>query len=134
MKMLIAGLLALTMLISSCQKDNGIGSDKATTASTDNSVIKPTAFFRISNRVNDDMVVEGSVLDIDNRSAGADFYYWDFGNGIGSSDKNPMNVSFNPCGRTYTITLTVQNRAGDIAVYSHVYTLLCNGAHPPSGG
>jgi predicted small secreted protein len=62
MKKLIAGLLALTMLVSSCKKDSGTGSDKATTASTDHSVIKPTAFFRIANRVNDDMVVEGSVL------------------------------------------------------------------------
>jgi PKD repeat protein len=134
MKKLIIGLLAFTMLVSSCKKDSNLAPDKSTTGSTGNAVIKPIAFFRIANRVNDDMVVEGSILDIDNRSSGADFYYWDFGNGVGSADKNPGNISFNPCGRTYTITLTVQNKAGDLATYSHTYNILCNGSHPYTGG
>jgi hypothetical protein len=134
MKKLIAGLLVMTLLVTGCHKDSGLVADKTTTGLPDNVFIKPTAFFRISNRVNDDMVVEGSVLDFDNRSAGADFYYWTFGNGTASADKNPANVSFSPCGHTCTITLTVQNKSGDIATYSHTYDILCNGNHPYTGG
>ena len=134
MKKLIASLFVLTILVSSCQKSNDLTPNQST-ASPDKTVAKPTASFKINNTfLGDFSIKEDDVLDFDNKSANADSYYWDFGNGTYSTDKIPANVSFAPCGGIYTITLTVKSKSGNVATYSGTFNILCKGKHVQAGG
>jgi gliding motility-associated-like protein len=49
---------------------------------------------------------EPTIVQILNNSVGATSYLWDFGNGVTSTQANPMNFSYDQIG-TYTVTLTV---------------------------
>jgi hypothetical protein len=134
MKNLITNLFLITILVSSCQKGNDLALDKPT-ALPDKTVAKPTASFKITNFfLLDNSLKEDDVLDFDNKSTNADSYYWDFGNGTYSTDKIPVNVSFAPCGSTYTISLTVKNKSGDAVTYSGTFNILCKGKHVQTGG
>ncbi|MEO8768736.1 MAG: PKD domain-containing protein [Ferruginibacter sp.] len=127
-KIAIASLL-ICFLVSSCKKGNDVASQssdavKTTTAAAD---VKPTASFRISNLVSPGMILEGNITDFENTSQNGDTYLWDFGNGITSTQKIPNDISFVPCGGTYSISLTVKNKLGDVATSSQAYTILCRG-------
>jgi PKD domain len=132
MKKLFTCLLVLTILISSCQKDDSIDSGRSV-ALPENAVAKPAASFKINNSLSDDLLIERQILNIDNQSTNAVSYSWDFGNGTYSTDKIPLNISFAPCGSVYTITLTAKNKSGETAVYSQTVTILCSGKHPVGG-
>ena len=74
-----------------------------------------------------------TINDFKNNSANADSYFWDFGNGVTSTEKVPTNISFVPCGGNYTITLKVSNRKGETATYAHAYEIQCRGRFAGSG-
>ena len=135
MKKITTTLFVLFILISGCQKANDSVQNKSAALPENNTpAAKPAALFNINSPVGKGWVIEGSPLVFDNKSTNADTYYWDFGNGTHSTDKIPFDISFSPCGGTYTITLTVKSKSGDTAVYSETVNVLCNGKHPNSGG
>lgn len=79
---------------------NAIGTD---TYSSDISVLgTPDAAF--------DVVVQDGIIFTTNNSTGATTYSWDFGDGDGSNEENPIHV-YDEDG-TYTITLTAENDCG----------------------
>ena len=132
MKKLFAPFLLLSAIVLGCQKNNNT---EITITNSQSSVIaKPVAVFKINNTIDAGWVLEGSILEFDNKSTNADSYYWDFGNGVYSTDEIPANISFAPCGRTYTVTLTVKNKSGETNTYSQTYNVQCNGKHAPAGG
>ena len=84
--------------------------------------------FKITNMVNSNYVMEGRNLTFENTSANAVYYHWDFGNGITYDGKTPpKDIFYIPCGGSSTITLTTKNIAGDVAVYSQSFNILCSG-------
>src|SRR4030095_11398563 len=122
MKQLLMGLLLVSAMTTGCQKDKSV---------TDTPTMpKPAADFKILNGLSNGWVLEGRPLEIGNLSINADSYYWDFGNGMTSTDKIPLDISFSPCGHAYTITLVVKNKSGDAATISQTFTVQCSGQHP----
>ena len=133
MKQLLICVLLLGAIATGCGKDQSIV--KSTTPDPNETIAaKPVAEFKILNTVGDGWVLEGSVLEFGNLSKNADSYSWDFGNGTFSKDKTPNDVSFSPCGNTYTITLVAKNKSGDVATYSQTFNVQCSGKHPNSNG
>jgi PKD repeat protein len=132
MKQLLICLLVLAASATSCKKDNVI-SKSSVPEYPEAALPNPEAGFKINN-ASDGWIVEGTVLDVSNLSKDADSYYWDFGNGIYSSEKIPTDVSFSPCGKTFTITLVVTSKSGNTDSLSQTFTTLCSGKHPYNGG
>ncbi|HVT85544.1 MAG TPA: PKD domain-containing protein [Chitinophagaceae bacterium] len=126
MKYLMIGIAFSFLLIEGCQKSN--------TAVNTVPVPKPVAKFSILNLVDSSLILEGNILNFDNQSANAVSYHWNFSDGTSSIDKLPSNISFAPCGRVYTITLTVKNSVGDSSSTSQTFNILCSGKHPYTGG
>ncbi|MEL6970251.1 MAG: PKD domain-containing protein, partial [Bacteroidota bacterium] len=65
-------------------------------------------------------------LDFADASAGVDIqYYWEFSNGVNSTDANPSGITFLPgvFDTTYQITLQVRNACGE-AIYNDDVTVL----------
>jgi hypothetical protein len=114
MKQLLLSLLCI-VLISSCKKSG-------TSVTSDP---EPVANFAITNTVEADVVMEGTVIEFDNRSLNADSYEWDFGDGITSAERNPRGVVLRPCGRTHTIRLRVRTRSGRTAVIIRTILVRC---------
>jgi PKD repeat protein len=54
------------------------------------------------------IAVTGNVVELANTSKYATDWFWDFGNGVTSTERNPGPVSYEDAG-TYTISLTTQN-------------------------
>ena len=119
-------LILFTVVISGCQKTS---SDSANPRAATDPIVTtptPTATFKINNAAGSGTLWEGLDLTIDNSSQHADSYFWDFGNGITSTEKTPSNISLFPCGVTYTISLTVKNGCGQSVTYSSPYSILCS--------
>ena len=116
-------ILLITFCFIGCKKGNEI-----TTTSNQNQPekIKPVAGFRINNLVSSDLILEGNIVDFENQSENADSYYWDFGNGVHSTEKIPQNIIFVPCGGHYTISLVVKNTAGE-SKSEQSFVILCRG-------
>jgi PKD repeat protein len=134
MKQLSTGLILLAVIVSSCQKSSNDAAKPKTPSSPVVVTPPPVADFKISNAAGAGSVWEALTLNFDNSSTDADSYFWDFGNGTTSTEKNPSNVSLVPCGMSYTITLTIKNKSGQSATYSVPYGVLCSrgmgfGAH-----
>jgi len=66
----------------------------------------------------------------ENNSIGAKFYYWNFGNGSTSYDKNPV-VNYSQDG-TYRIKLVAINALNCIDTCSYPFTLLFKGLYIPN--
>ena len=128
MKKIFMLLAVLSLSSISCRKENAV-TDPAPPVS----IQKPVANFRVINALDSGWILEGSTITFENLSANADSYSWNFDNGTNSTDKTPSDISFAPCGRTYTITLTVKNKAGDSSTYSETFNIQCNGKHPVGG-
>jgi PKD repeat protein len=131
MKQFSIVLLALAIIVSSCTKSSSDAS-KSDTPSTP-VVAKappPTADFKINNAISTTTVWEGLALDLQNTSANGDSYFWDFGNGVTSTERAPANVSLFPCGLTYTISLTVTGKDGQSNTYSAPYYIQCSRGMP----
>ena len=58
----------------------------------------------------ENIICIGDNVNIDNNSCNEDSYLWEFGNGMSSTDENPL-LSFSTPG-TYNVTLTVTNACG----------------------
>ncbi|SRR5258706_3648117 len=126
MKGFYTWLILITVTVISCQKEKAVA-DATTGSSTQAEIIKPpNADFKITNMASSGNVWEGLKLNFDNISQNADSYYWDFGNGIISTDKIPLDVSLFPCGLTYTISLTVKNKDGQSSTISAPFFVLCS--------
>ncbi len=132
MKQLLSAAALFALVILGCQKNNNAVNPNTT--SNSNSVPKPVARFTILNPVDSNLILEGNILDFDNQSTNAVSYRWDFDNGVSSDDKIPSNIFLAPCGRVYTITLTVKNSVGDSSSASQTFSILCSGKHPYTGG
>jgi PKD repeat protein len=116
----------------SCQKEKvPSNSTTATVPAVQPVAIKPpNAGFKITNAISPTSVWEGLTLSLDNISENAASYYWDFGNGITSTDKVPSNISLFPCGLTYTISLTVKDKNGQSSTYSAPFFVMCSRGMP----
>jgi len=77
------------------------------------------------NGISGDAVKEGTPLAISNTSQNGDTYYWDFGNGNVSTEKEPGNAYLYPCMQNNTITLTVTNRDGVSATSTGTFYVAC---------
>ena len=129
-------IILFALVAGSCQKGS---SDVAKTGTSAGPVVTPaapppSANFRISNAINATSIWEMLKLTFENSSKNADSYFWDFGNGITSTDKIPQNIEFAPCSMTYTITLTVKSKDGQSSTFSAPYFVACSrgmgfGAH-----
>jgi PKD repeat protein len=134
MKLFYACLILITTIVVSCQKDKSTTNSTTVSPTQTVAVKPPTANFKISNAISSGSVWEELPLNFTNVSQNADSYYWDFGNGITSTDKAPSNISLAPCGFTYTISLTVKNKNGQSSTYSAPFAVVCSrgmgyGAH-----
>ena len=69
-------------------------------------------------------------IQLQNESEGADRYYWDFGNGLTSTDENPI-VTFTEDG-TYTIMLVAYNNFGCADSTFYRYDMLFKGLYVPN--
>ena len=132
MKRFYTCLILIILIVVSCKKEKiTSNSTTATVPAVQPVVIKsPNAGFRISNAISPVSVWEGLNLSFDNISENADSYYWDFGNGITSTDRVPSNISLAPCGLTYTISLTVKSKDGQSSTYSVPYFVVCSRGMP----
>jgi PKD repeat protein len=134
MKSFYPCLLLVILIITSCQKDKGTPNSVTGTSNQPTTVNAPSAEFKISNSISSGSVWELLTLNFTNESKNADSYYWDFGNGITSTDKIPSNISLAPCGFTYTVSLTVKNKNGVSSTYATPIFVVCSrgmgfGAH-----
>jgi len=134
MKRFYTCLMLIAVIVISCQKDKGTSISITGTSNQPVVVKPPTADFRISNAISSGNVWEALTLNLTNASQNADSYYWDFGNGVTSTEKTPSNISLAPCGFTYTISLTVKNKNGVSSTYSAPFNVVCSrgmgfGAH-----
>lgn len=112
-KLLISFLFAV--VISGCNK---AGNDA-------NEDPIPTADFRINNTVAENTILEGSVIELVNNSENADFFEWDFGNGLISTDRTPSGIVLRQCPRTQEIRLMVRTRRGRVATVIRTITVRC---------
>lgn len=119
--------LLICFLATACKKGNDVSSQSVDAVKPVSADVKPTSSFRIANLVSSGMILEGNITDFENKSQNGNEYFWDFGNGVTSTQKIPNDISFVPCGGAYNITLTVKNKAGDVATSSQSYTVLCRG-------
>lgn len=89
-------------------------------------LVSPISAFSITNNVNGTI---GKIM-LDNQSIGADFYYWDFGNGVNSTDENPI-VIYSEDG-SYLIKLISYNKneCSDTTFYK--YEFLFKGLYIPN--
>jgi PKD repeat protein len=69
-------------------------------------------------------------IQLQNESEGADRYYWDFGNGLTSTDEDPI-VNFTEDG-TYTIMLVAYNNFGCADSTFYRYDMLFKGLYVPN--
>ena len=69
-------------------------------------------------------------IQLQNKSEGADSYYWDFGNGLTSTEENPI-VTYKEDG-SYTITLVASNNFGCTDSTFYRYDLLFRGLYVPN--
>ncbi|MFN8289731.1 MAG: PKD domain-containing protein [Chitinophagaceae bacterium] len=127
MKTICTFLFAGVMIAAGCNKSNDL--KPVTTDNTPTVSAKPEASFVITNQVTEGWVFEATELVFDNRSTNADSYTWSFGDGKSSTDKNPANISFSPCGSVVTVTLTAKNKKGEISSSTQTLTVLCAGKH-----
>lgn len=127
MKKILLAFLVIGFLLNGCKKGNDVAAASSDPVKQPTEDAKPTAAFKITNLVTSGMILEGNIADFNNQSQNGDTYLWDFGNGLTSTQKIPNDISFVPCGGTYTISLTVKNKTGDAASYSQVYSILCRG-------
>ena len=99
MKQLLLFIL-IAGVISGCGKSNN-ADDSA-----------PVASFKITNTVEEGVIIESTTLQIQNNSRNADSYEWDFGDGIVSSDRTPAGIVYRQCPIIREIRLTVRTRTG----------------------
>jgi PKD repeat protein len=69
-------------------------------------------------------------LQLYNHSVGAEYFFWDFGNGRTSEEENPV-VTYSEDG-TYTITLITENEFGCMDTTIYNYGLLFRGLYVPN--
>jgi PKD repeat protein len=69
-------------------------------------------------------------IQLQNKSEGADSYYWDFGNGLTSTDENPI-VTYKQDGQ-YTIMLVASNSFGCLDSTFLPYEMLFKGLYVPN--
>lgn len=100
-KMLFA--MGIGLMLCSCNVDDEVQQD----AQTDTSAT--VADFKLTNP--DELIKEGTYLDLVNTSHNAKSYLWDLGDGTTSTDAAPHHL-YPKCG-TYTIKLTVTDSNGE---------------------
>ena len=86
----------------------------------------PTSTFTVTDQYQG----KNGMIQLNNLSAGADAYSWDFGNGVTSTEENPV-VKYDLDG-SYLITLvsTNQYKCSDTAYYR--YELIFHGLYVPN--
>lgn len=72
---------------------------------------------------------QGAVVAFANASVGAAFFYWDFGDGNASTEKNPVHAYATD--GTFTVRLTVQNMCG-ARIFDKEVTVNTVAAHEPA--
>jgi PKD repeat protein len=69
-------------------------------------------------------------MQLHNRSQGAEYFWWDFGNGRTSEEENPV-VTYSEDG-TYIITLITQNEFQCMDTTKYIYNMLFKGLYVPN--
>ena len=112
-KLLVTLLFAV--LISGCNKSGNVANEDPI----------PTAEFRINNTVADDVVLDGTTIDIVNNSQNGHSFEWDFGDGRIITDRTPTGVVLRNCPRTVQVRLVVRTRNGRTATIIRTITIRC---------
>lgn len=110
MKTTIFTFILSFFLLISCSKDNSSENQESGTAD-----------FKVSNT--NGVVNELETLQIKNDSKNAVSYFWDFGNGVTSTEKEP-NYAYPKCGN-YNVKLTVTDSKGNLTTKSLEIPVLC---------
>lgn len=94
-KTILSVFILLPFLIVGCSSDDDV-------------VLEPSSGFLMGKIISETTV--GEDVQFNSSAANADAYYWDFGDGTKSEEKNPIKPYFES--GVFTVTLTVENKDG----------------------